>query len=58
MKSVMGLNLALVAFYAPFVYFFGLSDVIFVVWPIMHLAAAAGGWLFFVQHQFEETHVG
>lgn len=54
-KSVMGLNLALVAFYAPFVYFFGLSDTVFVVWPMVHLASAAGGWLFFVQHQFEET---
>jgi omega-6 fatty acid desaturase (delta-12 desaturase) len=54
-KSVMALNLALVAFYAPLIYFFGLSDVIFVVWPMVHLASAAGGWLFFVQHQFEET---
>ena len=54
-KSVMALNLALIAFYAPLVYFFGLSDVIFVVWPMVHLASAAGGWLFFVQHQFEET---
>lgn len=54
-KSVMGLNAGLVAFYAPFVYFFGLSDTVFVVWPMVHLASAAGGWLFFVQHQFEET---
>lgn len=54
-KSVMGLNLALVAFYAPLVYVFGWSDVLFVVWPIVHLASAIGGWLFFVQHQFEET---
>jgi omega-6 fatty acid desaturase (delta-12 desaturase) len=54
-KSVMGLNLGLIAFYAPLVYAFGVSDVIFVVWPIVHLASAAGGWLFFVQHQFEDT---
>lgn len=54
-RSVLGLNLGLVAFYAPLVYFFGLSDVVFVVWPIVHLASAVGGWLFFVQHQFEET---
>lgn len=54
-KSVMGLNLGLAAFYAPLVYAFGLSDVVFVVWPIVHLASAAGGWLFFVQHQFEDT---
>lgn len=54
-KSVMGLNLALVAFYGPLVYLFGWSDVLFVAWPIVHLASAAGGWLFFVQHQFEDT---
>ena len=54
-KSVMGLNAGLVAFYAPFIYFFGVSDTVFVVWPMVHLASAAGGWLFFVQHQFEET---
>ena len=54
-KSVMGLNLGLAAFYSPFVYFFGFWDTLFVVWPMVHLASAAGGWLFFVQHQFEET---
>jgi len=54
-KSVMGLNLALIAFCAPLIYFFGVSDVVWVVWPMVHLASAAGGWLFFVQHQFEET---
>lgn len=54
-KSVAGLNLGLIAFYGPLVYFFGWSDVLFVAWPIVHIASAAGGWLFFVQHQFEET---
>lgn len=55
-KSVMGLNLALAVFYAPFVYAFGLSNVLFVVLPVVHIASAVGGWLFFIQHQFEETH--
>lgn len=54
-KSVMGLNIGLVAFYAPLIYTFGLSDVVFVVLPIVHMASALGGWLFFIQHQFEET---
>lgn len=54
-KSVFGLNLGLLAFYGPLVYLFGWSDVLFVAWPIVHIASAAGGWLFFVQHQFEET---
>lgn len=55
-KSVMGLNLGLALFYAPLVYAFGVSSVLFVVLPIVHIASAVGGWLFFVQHQFEETH--
>ncbi len=55
-KSVLGLNLAIAAFYAPLVYYFGISDVLFVAMPIVHIASAAGGWLFFIQHQFEDTH--
>jgi omega-6 fatty acid desaturase (delta-12 desaturase) len=54
-KSVLGLNLALIAFYGPLIYVFGLAKVLLVVLPIVHIAAAAGGWLFFIQHQFEET---
>ncbi len=56
LKSIMGLNLALAAFYAPFIYAFGVANVLWVVLPIVHVASAVGGWLFFVQHQFEETH--
>lgn len=55
-KSVLGLNLALIAFYAPLVYVFGWSDVLWVTLPIVHVASAVGGWLFFIQHQFEEAH--
>jgi omega-6 fatty acid desaturase (delta-12 desaturase) len=55
-KSVLGLNLALAMFYAPLVYAFGLANVLWVAVPIVHIAAATGGWLFFIQHQFEETH--
>ena len=54
-KSVMGLNLALVVVYGPIFYLFGAADVLMVFLPIVHLAAAAGGWLFFIQHQFEDT---
>ena len=54
-KSVLGLNIALAAFYGPLIYLFGLSDVLCVVLPIVHISSAVGGWLFFVQHQFEET---
>lgn len=54
-KSVLGLNLGLIAFYGPLIYFFGLSDVFWVALPVVHIASALGGWLFFIQHQFEET---
>lgn len=54
-RSVLGLNLALALLYGPLIYFFGLSKVLWVMLPIVHMAAALGGWLFFIQHQFEET---
>lgn len=55
-KSVVGLNLGLIAFYGPLIYAFGVANVLWVAVPIVHVASAAGGWLFFIQHQFEETH--
>ncbi|MGH1419173.1 MAG: fatty acid desaturase family protein [Hyphomicrobiaceae bacterium] len=55
-KSIMGLNIAMLVFYGSLVAIFGWSDVLFVFWPILHLATAMGGWLFFIQHQFEESH--
>lgn len=55
-KSVLGLNLGLAAFYGPLIYAFGVADVLFVVLPVVHIASAVGGWLFFIQHQFEEAH--
>ncbi len=54
-KSVLALNLGLIAFYAPLCYFFGVANVLWVGLPVLHIAAATGGWLFFIQHQFEET---
>jgi omega-6 fatty acid desaturase (delta-12 desaturase) len=54
-KSVMGLNAGLVLFYGAIGAFTGYSNLFFVVWPLLHVASAVGGWLFFIQHQFEET---
>ncbi|MBN9354561.1 MAG: fatty acid desaturase [Hyphomicrobium denitrificans] len=54
-RSVLGLNIGLALFYAPLFYFFGWSNVLWVGLPVLHVASAAGGWLFFIQHQFEET---
>lgn len=55
-KSVIGLNIGLAIFYGPLIAVFGVADVAMVVLPIVHFASALGGWLFFIQHQFEETH--
>jgi len=54
-KSVMGLNAGLVLFYGAIGAFTGYSNLFFVAWPLLHVASAVGGWLFFIQHQFEET---
>ena len=54
--SVMGLNLGMVSFYAVLAYVFGFWNLILVAVPVIHIASAAGGWLFFVQHQFDEAH--
>ncbi len=55
-RSIMGLNAALAVFYGSLIAIFGWSDVLFIAWPILHLATAAGGWMFFIQHQFEDSH--
>lgn len=51
--SVMGLNLGILAFYGALTYAFGFALVLKVFLPVVILAAWAGGWLFYVQHQFE-----
>jgi acyl-lipid omega-6 desaturase (Delta-12 desaturase) len=55
LKSVMGLNLGLAAFYGPLIYVFGWTDVLKIVVPMVVVASSVGGWLFFIQHQFEDT---
>jgi omega-6 fatty acid desaturase (delta-12 desaturase) len=55
-KSVLGLNIAMALVYGPLVYLLGWWTVGSVMLPVLHLASAIGGWLFFIQHQFEETH--
>jgi acyl-lipid omega-6 desaturase (Delta-12 desaturase) len=54
--SVMSLNGAMLGVYAILVYVFGFWNFLFVAIPVIHIASAVGGWLFFVQHQFDETH--
>jgi omega-6 fatty acid desaturase (delta-12 desaturase) len=53
--STMLTNLAIAAIAAVLIYFIGLKAFLLVHLPITLLAAAAGVWLFYVQHQFEST---
>ena len=55
-KSVFGLDLALVAFYGLLVFFLGLDVLMLVFLAPAVIAAWVGGWLFFIQHQFEDAY--
>ncbi len=55
MPGILLHNAALVLFYGVMCYVFGTLLVLSVVLPAVLVGAWIGGWLFFVQHQFEET---
>ena len=54
--SAMGTNLAMALMAAGLIYLMGLSAFLWVYLPITIIASSIGVWLFYVQHQFEETH--
>ena len=54
--SAMGTNAAIFVWVALVLYFGGLVPILLIFLPSTLLAATAGVWLFYVQHQFEETH--
>ena len=54
--SSMGTNAAIAIVAGTLIYFIGLMPFLLVHLPIMLLAASIGVWLFYVQHQFEETY--
>ncbi len=54
-KSVLGLNLALVIIYGSVISFTGAAFFLAVYLPIICISAWIGGWMFFIQHQFENT---
>jgi len=54
--SAMGTNIALAIVLGLIVYFGGLMPLLIVFLPTTLVAASIGVWLFYVQHQFEETH--
>jgi len=54
--SAMGTNLTILAALAVVFYFGGIMPILLIFVPSTLLAATAGMWLFYVQHQFETTH--
>ena len=52
----MGTNAVLVAILSIIFHFGGLMPILLIFVPSTLLAATAGVWLFYVQHQFEETN--
>jgi omega-6 fatty acid desaturase (delta-12 desaturase) len=55
-RSVIGTNLALAALVGTLCLLVGWREYLLVQGPVMLLAGAAGVWLFYVQHQFEDTY--
>jgi omega-6 fatty acid desaturase (delta-12 desaturase) len=53
--SAMATNVAIVSLVATMIWLVGLGPFLLVQLPIILLAASAGVWLFYVQHQFENT---
>jgi omega-6 fatty acid desaturase (delta-12 desaturase) len=51
----MGTNIAIAVLVAGMIWLVGLGPFLLVHLPIMVLAASIGVWLFYVQHQFENT---
>jgi omega-6 fatty acid desaturase (delta-12 desaturase) len=53
--SAMATNAAIALIVATLIWFIGVGAFLLVHLPIMLLAASIGVWLFYVQHQFEDT---
>ena len=54
-KSVMWMNASIVVFYGALSLIFGFGTVAAIYIPILTITSWVGSWLFFVQHQFEDT---
>ncbi|OFX00920.1 MAG: hypothetical protein A3E78_03540 [Alphaproteobacteria bacterium RIFCSPHIGHO2_12_FULL_63_12] len=55
-KSVVLLNIALTLVYGGLAFAFGVGVVALAILPAVTIAAWAGTWLFFVQHQYEDAY--
>ncbi|HLL26049.1 MAG TPA: fatty acid desaturase [Xanthobacteraceae bacterium] len=54
--SVMLTNVAIAAIFGLLMWFVGVGTLLLVHLPVALIAGSIGVWLFYVQHQFEETH--
>jgi len=54
--SAMGTNAATAVLVGVLIYFIGLVPFLLIYLPVSLMAAAAGIWLFYVQHQFQDTY--
>lgn len=54
--STMGTNAAIIVLYGALMYVIGPWTFLLIQLPIVALAASLGVWLFYVQHQFEDTY--
>ena len=54
--SILGLDLALAVFYGAIAFMLGWQVLVTVFLPVLFITSWIGGWLFFVQHQFEDTY--
>lgn len=55
-RSIMALNFALIVVFGVPMALFGVGAVLATYLPVMIVAAWIGNWLFYVQHQFEDTY--
>ena len=53
--SAMATNAAILLVAAPIIWLVGLGTFLLVYLPVVAIAASAGAWLFYVQHQFEHA---
>ena len=53
--STMGTNFAIVALSVGLIWLVGLKTFLMIQLPVTLMAASAGVWLFYLQHQFEDT---
>lgn len=55
-RSIVSLDIALALFFGAMIYALGWQPVLLCYVPVIMLTSWIGGWLFYIQHQFEDTY--